>query len=499
MPELILEMRNIHKQFDGNFVLNGASLNLYPGEVHALVGENGAGKSTLMNILAGIYPKDAGEIFLEDKPVEIENVKQAQKLGIGYIFQNQSLFYDMDVAENIFINQEPVVKLGLIKFVNWNLVYKKTQTILDYLNITVDPKTPVKALSAGTQKFIEIARTIVNKSRIIIMDESTAAFTEQEIGFFYKIIRNLKSMGVSVIYISHRLDELNHIADRITVMREGCTVATIDRNEFDSNRLIKMIIGEKIKDRYPKLKVEIGKEMLIVKGISDGKTLRDISFSVNKGEIVGIAGLKGSGKTTLAKLLCGAEPMTKGNIYIKGKKININNTTDAAGHGLCYIAPNRQEEGLVFEASVEDNIVITNLEGIVRHHCLNSKRKRLEAEKYIQMIGVKPERPGEKVKNLSGGNQKKVILAKWLFKNSQIMIIHEPTSGIDISSKVDVYNILNELVMSGASIIMISSEIQELLGMCDRILVMYHGRIVKELYRGEASQEQILFYASGGE
>jgi len=500
MSELLLEMKKISKQFDGNFVLKDACFNLYKGEVHALVGENGAGKSTLMNILAGIYPKDSGEIILDGNPIEIENAKHAQELGIGSIFQNYDLFYDMDIAENIFINQEPTIGFGPLKIINWRAVYRRTKEILEYLNINVDARTPVKALSTGTQKFIEIARTIVNKCRIIIMDEPTTALTEQEIEFLFEIISHLKSMGVSVIYISHRLDEIRKIADRITVLRDGRTISTIVKSEgYDSNRLLKMIIGDEIKDRYPKLDVSIGKDVLIVKNLSNGKLLKDVSFSLRKGEILGITGLKGSGKTTLAKVIFGIEPMVSGNIYIKGRKVNIKNTEIAAANGLCYVPQNRIEEGLVYEASVADNIVITNLQNIVKRVGISLKLKRTEAQKYAEMVGVKVNRIDDKIKNLSGGNQKKVILAKWLFKNSKILILNEPTSSIDISSKVDIYNILNELVMAGSSIIFISSEIPELLGMCDRILVMYKGRIAKELYRGDATQEKILYYASGGQ
>ncbi len=499
VSEMLLEMKNISKQFDGNYVLKEAYFNLYPGEVHALVGENGAGKSTLMDILAGLTPKDSGEILLDGKAVEIDNVKYAQKLGIGLVFQNYSLFQEMSIAENIFINQEPTVNLFFMRWIHWKAVYKKTAQILKYLNIALDPKTPVSVLGAGTQKFIEIARIIANRSRIVIMDEPTAALTEQEAAFLFEMIQHLKSMGVAIVYISHRLDELQHLADRITVLRDGRTVATIGREAFDSSRLVQMIIGNEIKDRYPKLNVAIGKEAFIVRDLSDGKLLKNISFAVRKGEILGIAGLKGSGRTTLAKLLFGAEPVAAGNIYIKGRRVALRNTEDAAKHGLCYIPNHRIAEGLALEASVTDNIVITNLAAVIRHKCLSPKLKRLAAEKYVQMVGIQPNRLQEKVKNLSGGNQKKVILAKWLFKNAKILILNEPTSGIDISAKVDVYNILNELAMSGAALILISSEIPELLGMCDRILVMYHGRIVKELRRGEATQEQILYYASGGQ
>lgn len=499
MPDTLLEMKNISKQFDGNFVLKDANFSLYAGEVHALVGENGAGKSTLMNIIAGICSKDSGEIFLYGSPVDIDNPRQAQKLGIGAIHQNFDLFYDMNIAENIFINQEPVIKIGPVRLIRWKAIYKRTEEILKYLNIKLNPRTPVKALSAGTQKFIEIARIIENQCRIIIMDEPTAALTEQEVGFLFSIIRYLKSMGVSVIYISHRLEEVRKISDRITVIRDGKTVSTILRAEYDTNRLVRMIIGDEIKDRYPKLDVKIGKDLLIVKNLNDEMLLRDISFSVRKGEILGITGLKGSGKSSLFKVLFGAKAMTSGSVYVNGRKIDVRNTEAAANSGLCYVPQNRIDEGLISKASVADNIVAANLSSLVGRIVVNLGLKQQEAEKYVNMLGIKSNDVNEKIKNLSGGNQKKAILAKWLFKNSKILLLNEPTSSIDISSKVDIYNILNELVMSGACIIMISSEIPELLGMCDRILVMYHGRIVKELHRGEATQEQILYYASGNQ
>lgn len=498
MSDVLLEMRGINKQFDGNPILRDASLCLRSGEVHALVGENGAGKSTLMNILAGVYPKDSGEIILDGKAIEIENAKHAQKLGIGAIFQNYDLFYEMNIVENIFINQEPSVKIGFIRFIDWRTAYKRTDEILKYLNINVDPKTPVKALNVGTQKFIEIARAIINKSRIVVMDEPTAALTENEVQFLFKIIGNLKSMGVSIIYISHRLQEIMHIADKITIMRDGETISTIDREKFDSSRIIKMIVGDKIKDRYPKLDVKIGKDILIAKNLRDQYLLKDVSFFVRKGEILGITGLRGSGKSTLAKVLFGIEPLVSGSIYIKGRKVTIRNTEDAVKNGLCYVPPNRLDEGLVNEASVENNTVITNLKGVLKKVAISPRLKSTEAGKYTKMVGAKYSSLKEKIKYLSGGNQKKVILAKWLFKNSNILILNEPTSGIDVASKVDIYNILNELVMSGAAIILISSEIPEILGMCDRILVMREGSIVGELNRGEASQEQIIGFSSGG-
>lgn len=497
MAEALLEMKDICKHFYGNNSLINANFCLYPGEVHALVGENGAGKSTLMNILAGVCKKDSGEIILDGMSVEIENAKQAQMLGIASIFQNYDLFDELDIAENLFLNQEPTKNIGPIKLINWIEVYDRTKEVLKYLNINIDPKTPVKALSPGTHKFIEIARTIVYKCRIIIMDEPTNALTEQEVEFLFEIIKSLKAKGVSIIYISHRLNEIWKIADKVTVLRDGSNIGTIKREEFDSNRIVKMIVGEKIKDRYPKLNVNLGKEILIVKNLSSEKLIKDISLSIRKGEILGVTGLKGSGKTELARVLFGIERIASGNIYIKGKKVNIKNSEDASRSGLCYVPSNIIDEGLVYKASVSDNIVITKLESIVNRFLISTKLKSADSLKYVNMMGVKLNNINEDIKNLSGGNQKKVILAKWLFNNSQVLILNEPASSIDVSSKIDMYNIMNKLLMSGSAIMLISSEIPELLGMCDRILVMYHGKVVKELLREEASQEQILYYASG--
>ncbi|HHV98911.1 MAG TPA: sugar ABC transporter ATP-binding protein [Clostridiaceae bacterium] len=498
IPDTILEMIGINKKFNGNPVLKNANFSLYSGEVHAIFGENGSGKTTLMNILAGTLAMDGGEIRLHGKPVQIKNAKHAQELGIGVIFQDTNLFYDMNIAENIFINQEPIYKFGLFKFINWKKINSSTKEILEYLNINVDFETPVKALGYGKQKLIEVARTIVNKSQIIIMDEITVDLTENEIEFLHNVIRNLKSKGVSIIYISHRLDELQQIADRITVIRDGTTVATVDKEKFDSGKLVNMMVGDKIKDRYPKLDVKIGKDVLIVKNVSTDSLLRNISFSLRKGEILGIFGLKGSGKSALAKVLFGIENMKSGNIYLNGRKIKIKSTVDAVRNGISYMPLNRLDVGQISDASIADNIVITKLDDIIRTVFLSNNLKRSKAERYIKMLGIRPSNIYELIKNLSGGNQKKVILAKWLFRKSKILILNEPTSSIDVVSKVDIYNILNELVMSGVSIILISSEIPELIGICDRILVMHKGSLVKEFNRGEATQELILHYASVG-
>lgn len=330
------------------------------------------------------------------------------------------------------------------------------------------------------------------------MDELTVDLTESEIEFLHKIIRNLKSQGISVIYISHKLNEVLQIADRITVLRDGTNVATVDKEKFDSSSLVNMMVGDKVKDRYPKLDVKIGKDILIVKNVSTQNLLKDISFSLREGEILGIFGLKGSGKSALAKVLFGAENMKSGKIYLNGRKIKIKNTVDAVKNDISYMPLNRLDVRQISNASIADNIVITNMEDIIRTFFLSHGLKRSRAESYIKMLGIRPSNIYEIIKNLSGGNQKKVIFAKWLFRKSKILILNEPTSSIDVVSKVDIYNILNELVMSGVSIILISSEIPELIGICDRIFIMHKGELVKEFYKGEATEELILRYASVG-
>lgn len=497
MRELLLQMNNIHKQFNGNYVLNGADFSLYKGEVHALVGENGSGKSTLINILAGTYSMDAGEIILDGKSVNIHNPKQAENLGIGTVFQDYRLFDNMTVAENIYVGHEPTINLGFTKIVSWGKLYKQTMKLLKDLNINVNPKVYVSNLDFGKKKMIEVARVISNNPKIIIMDEPTAALNALEIESLNKVIMDLKSTGVSIIYISHQINEIESIADRVTVLKDGKTSSISNKEEINSNKIIKMIVGEEIKDRYPKLEVKLGKEVLIVKKLSVEDKLKDVSFNLKKGEILGITGLRGSGKIALANVLFGVETKTNGTIYVRGKKFDPKDTEDSVRNGICYVNSNKDGEGLISQMSVSNNIISSNAEGLSGSFYINEKLKNSNALKYIKMLDIKVNSPEDKVKYLSGGTKKKVLLAKWLFKSSKILILNNPTSGIDVSSKVDVYNILNEVVRSGASVIYISSDISELLGMCDRIIVMRHGSIVKELKKSEATKEKILYYASG--
>lgn len=495
--ENFLEMRKITKRFSDNIVLDQIDFCADKGQVHALIGENGAGKSTLMKILAGLYTPDSGEIFIEGKKVTINNPKQAQELGIAMIYQEIRLFPDLNIIENVFIRREPMRNPKWCKLIDWEKAYKDTQAYLNYFGLKFNPRTPVKALDMGQKKFVEIIKALSQNARIIVMDEPTAALTDREIDILFKVIRDLKNLGVTVIYISHRLEEIKRIADQVSVLRDGKLIQTCRIDEVDINAIIKVMVGKEVDDRYPKLKVKLGKEQLRIEKLSFEGRLRDISFDVRKGEIVGITGLSGSGRRTLTKVLCGIEGPYEGELYINGKLFKSMTPHKAKMNGLCYVTGIGTGEGLISNAPILENVTLTNMERISK---LGFIEKTVEAEAARDLVERLEIMASEReiVKNLSGGNQKKVIFAKWLFANSKILFIEEPTAGIDIGSKVDIYNIINELVASGASVVMISSDLSEVVGMCDRIIVMYNGEIRGIFNKGEVSQEDILYYASGG-
>lgn len=492
-----LEMKRIIKQFSGNCVLKNVNLCVRKGEVHALVGENGAGKSTLMKILAGVLAADSGEIYIDGQRVQISNPKQAQDLGISMIFQGITIFPDLNVAENVFIQREPLKDIKLLRLIDWDRVYKETKRYLDYLGLDINPKTQVRTLSVGQQKFVEIIKALSQNAKIIIMDEATSALTEQEIEILFRMIRDVKKLGVTIIYISHRLEEIKKIADSVTVLRDGEVIETTNAQDTDINRIVKMMAGKDIEDRYPKLQVKIGKEVLRVEDLGFEDRIRKVSFNLRSGEILGITGLSGSGRRTLAKTLFGINRPYDGRIYINNKLFRNMTPQVAIKNGLCYVTGIRTSEGLMSTMPVLENITITNLQRVSKKGFLLNSEEFCIAQDFIKRLEIKAD-VKEIVQNLSGGNQKKVIFAKWLLANARILIIEEPTSGIDISAKIDVYNIINELVRSGASVIMISSDLSEVMGMCDRIAVLYNGEIRKIFDKEEATQEKILYFASGG-
>lgn len=492
-----LEMRKVTKYFSENVVLDEVNFFADKGKVNALIGENGAGKTTLMKILAGIHKPDSGDLYIDGNRVVINSTKQAQNLGIHMIYQEIRLFSDLSIMENVFIRKEPLKNKGFIKLIDWKKAADETRIYLERFGLELDPRRLVNTLSIGQQKLVEIIRCLSQSANIIIMDEPTLALTDKEVDLLFSLIEDSKKLGITIIYISHRLGEVKRIADNITVIRDGKLIETTIVNNRELDSLITAMAGKEEKDRYPKLKVKKGKVQLSVKGLSYGERLKNISFEVSKGEIIAITGLSGSGRRTLAKVLCGLEGPFTGQIVINGKIFDSMTANQAKQNGLCYVPGLGSDESLISNMKVNENITLTNLERVSKSGFLNFREESTVAKDLLKRLEIDAI-GNEYVENLSGGKQKKVTLAKWLFTNSKIFILDEPTAGIDISSKVDIYNILNELLLSGATIIMISSDLSEVLGMCDKVIVMFNGEMKGIFDKADLNQEKILYYASGG-
>lgn len=492
----LISMENISKSFPGVKALDQVSFQLKAGEVHALLGENGAGKSTLMKVLTGVYHKDEGVIKINGKEVDIADPKTAQELGISIIHQEFNLLPHLTVAQNIFIGREPRKVKGVLDEKKLN---EDAKNILKRLDLALEPTDIVKDLSVAEQQMVEIAKAISVDSRVLIMDEPTAALTEGEVKKLFRIIKTFRDEGIGIVYISHKMEEFQHIVDRATVMRDGQYIGTVNFKETTLDHLIQMMVGRDLKDQYPEKYAKIGENLLEVKNISRQNVLDNISFNLRKGEILGIAGLMGSGRTELARAIFGADPIDKGEIYLHGKKVNIHSPGDAISEGIGYLSEDRKRDGLALGLDVEDNIVLASLKDFTNKLGIVQRDKTLkECEKQVKDLKVKTPSLAQKVSNLSGGNQQKVIIGKWLCKNMEVFIFDEPTRGIDVGAKYEVYNLMNQLADDGAGIIMISSELPEILGMSDRVLVMCEGRITAELDIEEADQETIMFYATGG-
>ena len=496
MDNVLLLMEGIDKTFPGVRALDQAQFELRAGEVHALVGENGAGKSTLMKVIAGVYTKDAGRILYQGKEVEIPNPRAAQTLGISMIHQELNLMPHLTLAQNVFVGREP--RQGLRFVLDEKQINAQTQTLFDSMHLKLDPRTRVADLTVATQQMVEIAKALSFDSQVLIMDEPTAALTEAEIEELFRTIRQLRDKGVGIVYISHRLEELKQIADRITVMRDGRYVGTEDAQAIPIDRIISMMVGRTIFESAPEVPEHPDEEVVLeVKNLNRGSAVRDVSFKLRRGEILGFAGLMGAGRTEVARVVFGADALDSGEIYVHGKKVDIRHPRHAVRHGIGYLSEDRKRYGLALGMDVEANIVLASfhkflgLLGVV-----NNGKTHATGKHYVQALTIKTPSLQQKVKNLSGGNQQKVVIGKWLTADTDVLIFDEPTRGIDVGAKSEIYHLLNELAQQGKSIIMISSELPEILRMSHRIIVMCEGRITGELTAAEATQERIMTYAT---
>ena len=492
---LLLEMNSIDKRFSGVHALKGVHFDLRYGEVHALVGENGAGKSTLMKVLTGIHQPDAGEIRYEGKPYAVKNIGESQNLGISMIHQELNMMNDLTVAQNIFIGREAMAGGFIIR--DGDMV-KETEKLFRHIGINIDPNLQLGKLTVGKQQMVEIAKAISRDCKILVLDEPTAALTQSEIEELFTIMTDLKAKGIGMIYISHRMDEINRISDRITVMRDGEYVDTVNTADVTKDDIISMMIGRVVYED-PKTKSEVPKDapvVLEVRNLTSGKTVRNVSFQLRRGEILGFSGLMGAGRTEVARAIFGADPYDSGEIYVNGKQVFIKSPEDAVKHGIGYLSEDRKRYGLMLIKSVAENTAISSMERYTRFGLINDRLLKEEAQAENEKLRTKTPSMEQALKNLSGGNQQKVIIARWLIKNSDILIFDEPTRGIDVGAKSEIYKLMNDLAKQGKSIIMISSELVEILRMSDRVLVMCEGRKTGELDISEANQENIMQLAT---
>ncbi|MCA1591933.1 MAG: sugar ABC transporter ATP-binding protein [Acidobacteria bacterium] len=485
----VLEMRHIRKTFPGVVALDDVDFELRRGEVHILLGENGAGKSTLMKILSGAYQKSAGEIILDGAEVEIKNPRHAQTLGISIIYQEFNLIPHLSIGENIFLGREPERLPGLI---DQRTIFQTATRALSGLGLNLNPRKLVKELRVAEQQMVEVAKALSLDARILIMDEPTAALTEHEIEELFATIRRLKEQGVSIVYISHRMEELFEIGDRVTVLRDGRTVGTYNVREIGKSELIRLMVNRELTELFPKERAARGAEVLRVEGLSTQGGLKDVSFTLHKGEVLGIAGLLGAGRTELARAIFGLDTITAGTIYVNGAARRIGSPRAAINSGIGFLTEDRKSQGLVLPLSVTENLCLPSVDKFSSWGIVDAGEERQVAGRYVKDLRIKTPSLDQKVVFLSGGNQQKVVLSKWLCCESEVFIFDEPTRGVDVGAKAEIYQLMNRLTATGVAIIMISSELLEVLGMSDRILVMRGGRITGEFSSEEATQEKIL-------
>lgn len=495
--EYILEIVNLSKDFPGVRALKNVNLSFAAGEIHALVGENGAGKSTLMKILSGVYHPTSGSVLFKGKPFKVKNPHEAQLLGISIIYQEFSLIRNFTVMENVFLNREPASGMGLL---NRRDAKEKIENLLEEIGIELDADATVASLSVVQQQVVEIIKALSVEAGVLIMDEPSATLTDLEIKKLFDIIRHLKSKGVTVIYISHMLDEVFEIADRVTVLKDGEVMDTRNTAELTKTDLIRLMVGRKIEDYYPSFHGEQGAPVLEARRLS-GDGISDISFSLRAGEVIGIAGMMGSGQENLVRCILGLDPHTSGEILLHGKRVAINGIRKAIQNGIGYISEDRKNQGILGPLGVRENITIANLPAYAKYGILNRRREVADSGNQVDALRIKVSGLGQRLDNLSGGNQQKVLIGRWLVKEPSIYIFSEPTRGIDVGAKAEIYRIMRDLTRQGKSIIMISSELPEIIGISDRILVMRSGKSAGILDQagGTVTEEEIMSLAVGHE
>ena len=494
MGETILSMQGIQKYFSGVHALKGVNFDLKTGEVHALMGENGAGKSTLIKVLCGIHKRDGGTVEYFGEPVEFNHIAESQAAGISVIHQELNMMNDLTVAQNIFIGRESM--LGAL--INDGEMERQAQQLFDRMGVKIDPTVKLGSLTVGKQQMVEIAKAVSRDCRLLVLDEPTAALTQPEVEELFKIMNELREKGIGMIYISHRMDEINRISDRVTVMRDGEYVGTVNTAEVTKDDIVKMMVGRVImgEQKCTSTCPADADVILEVRNLRAGKEVKDVSFQLRRGEILGFAGLMGAGRTEVARALYGADSCQGGEILLNGKKVRIRTPEQAVRHGICYLSEDRKRYGLMLDKSVTENSVIACVDNFTSVGLINDSKMRDASQKFNEMLRTKTPSMEQLLKNLSGGNQQKVIIARWLMKNSDIFIFDEPTRGIDVGAKSEIYTLMEELVKQGKSIIMISSELPEVLRMSDRVVVMCEGRVTGELDISEATQENIMQLAT---
>ncbi len=492
--DTILVMENISKSFPSVKALDNVQLSVKKGTVHALMGENGAGKSTLMKVLIGLYTPDSGKIIFNGQPVILHDTAAALKMGISMIHQELSPIPYMTVAENIYLGREPMNKVGLV---DRKAMLSKTKGLLEQLDIHVDPASLMKDISIANTQMVEMAKAISYNSKLIIMDEPTSAITEREVEHLFSLIRSLKEKGVSIIFITHRIDEVFEIADEITVFRDGHYIATVPARETDKNSLISMMVGRELTNIFPKEEAEIGEVVLSVKNLNRKGKVNDVSFDLRRGEILGLAGLMGAGRTEIIESIFGIAKVESGEIFIKGQKVRIAKPEDAIRHGMALLTEDRRSSGIMGVLSVRDNMIIANLKQFTKRGFLHNRLINETCNKERSRLDIKTPSMDQLINLLSGGNQQKVLVSRWLLTSPDILILDEPTRGIDVGAKAEIHRLMSKLAQEGKAILMISSELPEILGMSDRVIVMHEGCLTGEFTRAEASQENIMRAATG--